>query len=68
MGFIANPAADKALMRMAAEKFKVLPNSNLESEQNKTIVKYIYSNDLAEPEWFAEQEQEMRKRKGCLSQ
>lgn len=51
--FASNPKEDKALLKGAVAKFKLMPNMNFEKADIKLIAEYIYDSKIAEPDWFA---------------
>ena len=50
--WVQNPDEEKALMRGAVNKFKVMPKMDLGSEVLRKIGDYIYDNKPEQPEWF----------------
>jgi len=54
-----NPEKEKALMRGAVDKFKLMPKQAFKEEDMLKIASYIYENKLEEPSWFAAHQKEM---------
>lgn len=54
VSWVQNPDENKALMRGAVNKFKVMPKLPLPSSDLKKIAEYIYENDVDEPAWMKE--------------
>ncbi len=50
--WVQNPDEEKALMRGAVNKFKVMPKMDLDSEVLQKIGDYMYDNEPEQPEWF----------------
>ncbi len=50
--WVQNPDEEKALMRSAVNKFKVMPKMDLDSEVLQKIGDYLYDNEPEQPEWF----------------
>lgn len=48
-----NPTHDKALMKQAVNKLKVMPNMQFKANDVKKIATYIYDNKIEAPSWFA---------------
>ncbi len=59
VNWVQNPNEEKALMRGAVRKFKVMPKLPLETENLQKIASYIYDTNVEEPEWFGEHVKEM---------
>ncbi|MCB0631548.1 MAG: c-type cytochrome [Saprospiraceae bacterium] len=51
--YVHQPAADKALMRGPVRRFGVMPPTTLSEDTIRSIVTYIYDNELEAPDWFA---------------
>ncbi len=49
-----NPTHDKALMKQAVSKLKVMPNMQFKADDVKKIATYIYDNKIETPSWFAD--------------
>jgi hypothetical protein len=60
VSWIEKPSEEKALMRGAVNKFKVMPPLPLEKEILQKIAIYIYDNDVEQPKWFEEHFNEMQ--------
>lgn len=54
-----NPNQEKALMRGAVGRFKVMPYQEFDETEIRKIAEYIYENELEKPQWFDEHEKEM---------
>lgn len=52
VNWVQNPDENKALMRGAVNKFKVMVKLPLPTADLKKIAEYIYENDVEEPEWM----------------
>ncbi|MDX1318295.1 MAG: c-type cytochrome [Xanthomarina gelatinilytica] len=52
VNWVQNPEEDKALMFGAVRRFKVMPKLPLPTKDLEKIAKYIYENDVDEPEWM----------------
>ncbi len=50
--FTVDPSEEASLMRGAVDKFGVMPVQNFKEEDMRAVAKYIYQNDLPQPEWF----------------
>ncbi len=50
--FASSPDKDKVKMKMAAEKFGLMPNQNFDKEDLKKIAEYIFDYEIEEPTWF----------------
>jgi len=59
-----DPQEGKALMRGAVKQFKVMPKQAFNEEELRKIAEYIYDNEIEQPEWFAEHEEEMHGKMG----
>ncbi len=59
--WVQHPTEEKALMKGAVNKFKVMPPLPIEVEKIKKIAAYIYENDLEQPTWLPEHMQKMHK-------
>ncbi|MGW8122634.1 c-type cytochrome [Roseivirga echinicomitans] len=59
--FVSNPSEDLALMKGPINRFGVMPITGLKRNQIDAIVAYIYDNEIPQPTWFEEHEQEMHK-------
>ncbi|MDH3322350.1 MAG: c-type cytochrome [Flavobacteriaceae bacterium] len=57
--WVMNPDSDKALMRGAVTRFKVMPKQNFNEDEIKLIAAYMYDHKLEEPDWFEAHQQEM---------
>ena len=64
VAWAANPTADKALMKGAVKEFNLMPKPVTPEKELKTIAKFIYENELEQPEWFAEHFQQMHGKRG----
>jgi mono/diheme cytochrome c family protein len=63
--WIKNPIKENALMRGAVDKLNVMPKLGYNDEDIKTIVNYIYNNDMPKPDWFdAHQKSHQMNKKG----
>lgn len=47
-----NPTAEKALMRGAVNKFKVMPKQVFDKKEIGKIAAYIFENEIETPSWF----------------
>lgn len=56
-----NPEEDRARMRGAVMRFKVMPKQGFEENDIRKIAAFMYENELEQPEWFASHEKEMHK-------
>lgn len=54
-----NPDEKSALMRGAVNNFGVMPKAPFSKEDLKVLAAYVYENELPEPTWFREHEQQM---------
>lgn len=59
LAWALNPSKEKALMRGAVGEFNLMPKPATKEEDLKKIVKFIYENELEQPEWFEEHYQQM---------
>ncbi|MCF6306666.1 MAG: c-type cytochrome [Flavobacteriaceae bacterium] len=66
VNWVQNPSEEKALMKGAVTKFKVMPPLPLETSEIEKIATYIYDNDVEEPIWMKEHMKEM-KGKGMMN-
>lgn len=60
--WVLDPKPEKALMKGAVDRFKVMPSQEFEPGDVQKIALYIYQNKLEEPEWFAAHEKNMHGR------
>jgi len=60
VNWVQNPVEEKALMRGAVNKFKVMPKLPLPKQNLEKIAAYIYENDVEEPVWLQVQMKEMQ--------
>lgn len=60
VNWVQNPEEEKALMRGAVTKFKVMPKLTLPSQDLEKIAAYIYDNDVEEPLWMQTHRKEMQ--------
>lgn len=58
VNWVQNPEEEKALMRGAVNRFKVMPKMDLPTEDLEKIATYIYDNDVEEPIWMEEHMQQ----------
>lgn len=58
--WVQHPSEDKALMKGAVDKFKVMPPLPLETSEIEKIANYIYENEVEQPEWMPEHMKEMQ--------
>ena len=54
-----NPTKEKALMRGAVGEFNLMPKPATPEEDLKKIVKFIYENELQQPDWYEEHYKQM---------
>lgn len=54
-----DPTEEKALMRGAVNRFKVMPKQAFKSSDMRQIATYIYLHKLEEPDWFGAHAEEM---------
>ncbi|WKK65399.1 hypothetical protein [Lutimonas zeaxanthinifaciens] len=54
-----DPKKEEGIMRGAIDRFGPMPKQDFKSEDLFKIARYIYENELEEPEWFAAHAQEM---------
>lgn len=59
-----NPIEEKALMRGAVDRFKVMPKQLFDENDMRQLAIYMYQNDLREPTWFAVHQKEMHAKGG----
>lgn len=59
-----DPIAEKALMRGAVDRFKVMPKQLFDENEMRQLAIYMYQNDLSEPTWFAAHQKEMHSTRG----
>ena len=59
--WVMDPQESKALMRGAVVKFQTMPKQLFKEDEIRKIAKYIYNDQLEEPDWFAAHEEEMHK-------
>lgn len=52
ISFTVNPGEDSSIMPGAVDKFGVMPVQNFKEEDMRAVAKYIYQNELPQPEWF----------------
>jgi len=60
VNWVQNPEEEKALMRGAVNKFKVMPKLPLPIQDLEKIAAYIYDNDVEEPVWMQAHMKEMQ--------
>ena len=63
VNYVQNPDEEKALMRGAVKRFKVMPKLEISTENLEKIAAYIYDNDVEEPEWMGDHMKEMKGKK-----
>jgi hypothetical protein len=56
--FVYNPNKEAALMKGPVGRFGLMPKTALNEEEIRTIVAFIYDNEIQEPAWFGEHEME----------
>jgi len=54
VGFVLNPTDEKSKMPGAKRKFNLMPKVAYSKEDVEKIAKYIYRNNIEQPEWFEE--------------
>lgn len=59
-----NPEEKSALMRGAVNNYGVMPKAPFSKEDLEVLAAYLYDNELPEPEWFREHEQQMHGSRG----
>lgn len=59
VAFVSNPNEESAIMKGPIRRFGLMPKPAVNEEEIKAIVEFIYDNELPEPTWFAEHEEEM---------
>lgn len=57
--YVSNPTEESALMKGPIKRFGLMPKTALSEEEIRSIVTFIYDNELPAPDWFAEHEKEM---------
>lgn len=58
LSFIQNPTEEKALMKGPIKRFGLMPKPAVSKEDLQKIVAYIYSNELENPQWHIEKDNE----------
>lgn len=58
LSFIENPSEEKALMKGPVKRFGLMSKPAVSKEDLKKIVSYIYSNELENPAWHIEKDNE----------
>lgn len=56
LSFIQNPTEEKALMKGPVKRFGLMPKPAVSKEDLQKIVAYIYSNELENPQWHIEKD------------
>lgn len=64
--FIQNPTEEKALMKGPIKRFGLMPKPPVSKEDLQKIVSYIYSNELENPAWHIEKDNEKKAKSGDL--
>jgi len=57
--FVSNPNKENVIMKGPIRRFGLMPPTTLSDPEIKAIVTYIYDNDLPQPDWFEQHEEEM---------
>ncbi|GMQ27174.1 hypothetical protein Aoki45_38570 [Algoriphagus sp. oki45] len=60
ISFIENPTEEKALMKGPIKRFGLMPKPMVDEDDLKKIVEYIYSNELENPAWHIEKDNEKK--------
>lgn len=60
LSFIENPSEEKALMKGPVKRFGLMPKPAVSKEDLKKIVNYIYSNELENPAWHIEKDNQKK--------
>lgn len=66
MEFIQNPTEEKALMKGPIKRFGLMPKPAVSSEDLQKIVSYIYANEIENPEWHIEKDNQKKNKSGGL--
>jgi mono/diheme cytochrome c family protein len=64
--FIQNPTEEKALMKGPIKRFGLMPKPAVSSEDLQKIVSYIYANELENPAWHIEKDNQEKNKSGGL--
>ena len=57
--YVSDPKEESALMKGPIKRFGLMPKTALSEEEIKSIVTFIYDNELPAPDWFADHEKKM---------
>jgi len=60
VNWVQNPTEDKALMKGAVNRFKVMPKLPLPTEDLEKIATYLYDNEVEKPTWMEDHMKEMK--------
>lgn len=58
--FIQNPTEEKALMKGPIKRFGLMPKPTVSTEDLQKIVSYIYTNELENPAWHIEKDNQKK--------
>ena len=66
MNFIQNPTEEKALMKGPIKRFGLMPKPAVSNEDLQKIVSYIYANEIENPAWHIEKDNQKKNKSGGL--
>jgi len=64
--FIQNPTEEKALMKGPINRFGLMPKPAVSNEDLQKIVSYIYANEIENPAWHIEKDNQKKNKSGGL--
>lgn len=64
--FIQNPTEEKALMKGPIKRFGLMPKPAVSTEDLQKIVSYIYANELENPAWHIEKDNQKKSKSDGL--
>ena len=59
-----NPVDENAIMRGAVEQFNTMPKQVFDKEELQKIATYMFENELEQPEWCEDHEEQMHRGRG----
>jgi len=60
VNWVQNPTEDKAIMKGAVNRFKVMPKLPLPTEDLEKIASYMYDNEVDQPKWMGQHMKDMK--------
>ena len=66
LSFIQNPTEEKAIMKGPVKRFGLMPKPAVPKEDLQKIVAYFYANELENPAWHIEKDNQQNNQSGDL--